>query len=522
VYALVVLTGPDSGRRFPIPDREPQLIGRSTEAIPITDESVSRRHAELTPDDGRWWIRDLESTNGTFVNGRPILDRVPLQPGDRIRCGDTEFQLRHLDESTIHGRLRAPDPSDGTIRLLPVANPASGAGAAEVIAAGSTIADRLPAIAILLDADAAASIPVDGRGLCLEGLDVRSPDGHPPPSPFALPRELVAALISAESTPGIPRVAVIDDRQAVAATLIRGGEASGHRIVAAIRSADRPWQEGELRALDLAARILSRGAADADSASHALRTERLAAMGEATAALSHSVKNILQGMRGGADAVELALSRERIDLAREGWRILARNLDRIMSLSMNMLAYSKDRELDIVPTRLGSIAAEAIAILRSAAERAGVTLELISDPAEPPVPIDPDAIHQVVLNLVGNAIEAVDRGGRVEVRTAFSPTAGAATLLVIDDGPGVPRDRRDRIFEPFYSTRGQRGTGLGLAVARKLVERHGGTLSLDPPAGRGTVFRADLPSSRDDEPGVEDTRGPNPIQGGELGVRFGP
>jgi signal transduction histidine kinase len=519
VYALVVVTGPDSGRRFPLPDREPQLIGRSTEAIPIADESVSRRHAELTPDDGRWWIRDLESTNGTFVNGEPVLDRVPIQPGDRIRCGDTEFQLRHLDESAIHGRLLAPDPADTAIRLLPADERGPSPDIAALAAVGTPIAERLPAIASLLDADAAASIPIDAHGLCLDGLDVRTAAGTPPTTPFVLPRELVATLIgrtsapisgpAPPSTPGGPRVAMIDDRLAVAATLVHG--AANLRIVAAIRPASRPWLDADLRSLELAAGILGHDADTSDQAATALRTERLAAMGEATAALSHSVKNILQGMRGGADAVELALNRERLDLAREGWRILARNLDRIMSLSMNMLAYSKDRALDIVPMPLGTIAAEAIAILRSAADRAGVTLELLADPEEPPIPIDPDAIHQVVLNLVGNAIEAADRGGRVEVRTIFAPDADTATLIVTDDGPGVPRDRREHVFEPFYSTRGQRGTGLGLAVARKLVERHG-----------GTVFRATVPASRNDEPGVEDTRGPNPIQGGELGVRFGP
>jgi two-component system, NtrC family, sensor kinase len=518
VYALVVLTGPDSGRRFPLPDREPQLIGRSTEAIPVADESVSRRHAELTPDDGRWWIRDLESTNGTFVNGEPILDRVPVQPGDRIRCGDTEFQLRHLDESAVHGRLHAPDPADAVVRLVPASTTGPRPDPGPILDHGTSIADRLPAVAMLLDAESAAVIPIDSNGLCLDGLDVRTPGGGPPPTPFVLPRELVAALV-ADPASG-PRVAVIDDRTAVAAVLVGG--AGGRRLIAASRSADHGWNTSDLRTLDLLAGILGRDAEASDLAAVTLRTERLAAMGEATAALSHSVKNILQGMRGGADAVELALNRERLDLAREGWQILARNLDRIMSLSLNMLAYSKDRELDIIPVTVGSIASEAIAILRSAAERAGVTLELVPDPHEPPIPIDPDAIHQVVLNLVGNAIEAVDRGGRVEVRTAFAPDQGSTTLLVTDDGPGVPLDRRERIFEPFYSTRGQRGTGLGLAVARKLVERHGGTLVLDPPAGRGAVFRVNLPASRNDEPGVEDTRGPNPIQGGELGVRFGP
>ncbi len=519
MYALVVVTGPDSGRRFPLPDREPQLIGRSTEAIPIADESVSRRHAELTPDDGRWWIRDLESTNGTFVNGDPVLDRTPIQPGDRIRCGDTEFQLRHLDESGLHGRLLAPDPADAQIRLRPAEPIGSPSAAGSMFADARTVADRLPAIALLLDADAVASIPIDANGLCLDGLEVRTPAGPPPETPFTLPRELVAALIAQPAGAG-PRVAEIDDRISVAAALVFGG--TGRRIVAAIRPADRPWHEADLRSLTLAAAILDDKAETADQAAATLQTERLAAMGEATAALSHSVKNILQGMRGGADAVELALSRERLDLAREGWRILARNLDRIMSLSMNMLAYSKDRELDIVPTTLGSIAAEAIAILRGSADRSGVTLELAADPEEPPIPIDPDAIHQVVLNLVGNAIEAADRGGRVEIRTTFAPDAESTTLLVSDDGPGVPLDRRERIFEPFFSTRGQRGTGLGLAVARKLVERHGGTLVLDPPTGRGSVFRVELPASRDGEPDAEDTRGPNPIQGGELGVRFGP
>ena len=70
---LHVVEGPDAGQRFPLPDREPQLIGRSTEALPISDPSVSRRHAELTPDDGRWWLRDLESTNGTFLNDAMII-----------------------------------------------------------------------------------------------------------------------------------------------------------------------------------------------------------------------------------------------------------------------------------------------------------------------------------------------------------------------------------------------------------------------------------------------------------------
>ena len=93
MYLLEVIHGPDTGKRFSLPEREPQLIGRSTEAIPITDDSVSRRHAELTPDDDRWWLRDLDSTNGTYVNDSPVHDRTVVKAGDRIRCGDTIFAM---------------------------------------------------------------------------------------------------------------------------------------------------------------------------------------------------------------------------------------------------------------------------------------------------------------------------------------------------------------------------------------------------------------------------------------------
>src|SRR5688572_27385298 len=89
VLVLQILQGPDRGKKFELPAHEPQLIGRSSEALPITDSTVSRRHAELTPDDGRWYLRDLESANGTFVNGQRIKERVLLSPGDQIRCGST-------------------------------------------------------------------------------------------------------------------------------------------------------------------------------------------------------------------------------------------------------------------------------------------------------------------------------------------------------------------------------------------------------------------------------------------------
>ena len=93
VLMLDVLQGPDRGMKYALPTGEPQLIGRSSEALPLTDTTVSRRHAELTPDDGRWFLRDLDSSNGTFVNDTQVLpgQRVRVHTGDVLRLGQLTF-----------------------------------------------------------------------------------------------------------------------------------------------------------------------------------------------------------------------------------------------------------------------------------------------------------------------------------------------------------------------------------------------------------------------------------------------
>src|SRR6185369_16448921 len=95
---LTVIQGPDKGRTFSLTTELPQLIGRSSEALPIGDTTVSRRHAELTPDNKAWYIRDLSSQNGTWVNGVRISGRQLLKPGDQVRVGSTLFVFGSADD----------------------------------------------------------------------------------------------------------------------------------------------------------------------------------------------------------------------------------------------------------------------------------------------------------------------------------------------------------------------------------------------------------------------------------------
>lgn len=537
MLVLHVLQGPDAGKRFPLPVNEPQLIGRSTEALTITDRSVSRRHAELTPDDGVWYLRDLDSANGTFVNGRPVLDRTALAPGDRIRCGDTLLVLAPSAANEI--------AAEGPIAPLPIA----AAVEARLPANAPSVAD--PRFRLLQELASLADLALDRPALLDRALSLvreefgaerallvsLGPDGRavridaasgamsPPPAVGPDPvREALASgvgLLLADAAGETRASADAIRPQTVLCVPVRAPE----RTIGALW-VERPIDQGafderHLRLLQAVGVHIALFLRHGELLDAVLAKERLAAMGETVATLSHSIKNILQALRGGADTVELALSRGDLAIAREGWPILARNLDRIHSLVRNMLAYAKERALEPVATDVNELVREVAALLASAAARRRIRIVFELDDGLPPMPLDPDAIHQALLNLVANAIEAApERTGTIVLATRWREDDAEAEILVRDDGAGIPEALRPRLFEPFLSSKGQRGTGLGLAVSRKLVEQHGGRIQIVESGPAGTAIAIRLPDRGPPED-ADRTRGPRPIDESELDIEFG-
>jgi signal transduction histidine kinase len=223
-------------------------------------------------------------------------------------------------------------------------------------------------------------------------------------------------------------------------------------------------------------------------------------MGETVASLSHSIKNILQGLRGGADVVEIGLKRSDLKVASDGWGILKRNLDRIISLTMNMLAYSRPRTLEVELTSVAQLLEDCAALMRDPCQAKGVALILDPDPDMPPVPLDASQLHQAVMNLLSNAVEAVEAEiGVVTVKASYQPASGkigskaTVVISVIDNGPGVATEKTARLFEPFFTTKGLRGTGLGLAVTKRVVDQHGGTIEVKSQPGKGATFTMSIP-----------------------------
>jgi two-component system, NtrC family, sensor kinase len=220
-----------------------------------------------------------------------------------------------------------------------------------------------------------------------------------------------------------------------------------------------------------------------------VQQERLAAVGQAVASLSHYTKNILQGIEGGSHAVESGLARKDLEPIEKGWDVIRRNLHRVNSLVLDMLSYSRQAPPNLVKTSVNAIVREVAELAQPAAHEKQVALTTQLDTTLPEVAVDPDGIHHACLNILNNAIVAVAPvTGKVEITTRLSPHQSEVWITIADNGCGIPRENQPMIFQAFYSSKGHKGTGLGLAAAEKIVEEQGGRITFNSEPGQGTAF----------------------------------
>jgi two-component system sensor histidine kinase BaeS len=176
----------------------------------------------------------------------------------------------------------------------------------------------------------------------------------------------------------------------------------------------------------------------------------------------------------------------------EETRVLERLIDDLRTLS---LAESGALPLHREPTDPAALLEDVAATHRARAAEAGVSIAVELGPGQPSVSVDPVRMHQVISNLVDNAIRVMPEGGSI-VLGARADSEGAAVFEVTDDGPGIPAALRDTLFDRFTKSASSRGSGLGLAIARAIVDAHGGSISAEPGRdGVGTRFRIELPNS---------------------------
>jgi signal transduction histidine kinase len=232
-----------------------------------------------------------------------------------------------------------------------------------------------------------------------------------------------------------------------------------------------------------------------------LDVERMAAVGETVAGLSHSIKNITGGLNGGAFVVEKGLELEDPHYLRQGWQMVRSNVEKIAKLSLDLLNYSKTTQIHIQQSCPNDPVKEVIELMRPRAEEEGITLFIDLDQNLKPIYYDPDAIHRALLNLVTNAFDACSdiagAHGDLKVSIKTCETSGwGVTYHICDTGCGMDAHTRSKIFETFFTTKGQHGTGIGLMMTKHIIEKHHGTIEVRSKLRMGTEFIVRLPDGR--------------------------
>lgn len=222
----------------------------------------------------------------------------------------------------------------------------------------------------------------------------------------------------------------------------------------------------------------------------------LAALGEMSSAVVHEMRNPLSSIKLNLRALRLKLGGD----ARHGElaRIAEEQVMRLERMLSDLLSLGKPLTMNFRTMELRDAVAEAMDAVADRARTEHCRLRFQDDAPGVQARIDPERVRQALVNLLENALEAIDDGGQVVVRASFDgPECKRAILEVMDDGHGIPEDNLDRLFQPFFTTRTD-GTGLGLAIVRKIVEYHGGRVSAGNRTGpngapSGAVFRIELP-----------------------------
>jgi signal transduction histidine kinase len=232
-----------------------------------------------------------------------------------------------------------------------------------------------------------------------------------------------------------------------------------------------------------------------------IRNERLATIGETVAGLAHYIKNILTGLRGGTYMLNTGMAKDDRGMMKEGWAMVQRNIEKISDLALNLLTYSKARTPELTVCSPNELVAEAVDLFQDRARQHHVKLNTVLDPNLKEAYLDRDAIHNVLLNLISNAIDAciydttTSKAWEVTVKTKIETDTDAGETIVLevsDNGAGMTEQVKAKLFSRFFSTKAGRGTGLGLLITQKIIQEHRGDIAVESKAGVGTTFSVRL------------------------------
>jgi signal transduction histidine kinase len=235
-----------------------------------------------------------------------------------------------------------------------------------------------------------------------------------------------------------------------------------------------------------------------DKSQKLIEAERLAAVGQTVAGLSHAIKNITGGLKGGAFVLEKGIELNDQKYLLQGWEMIKGNVDKITNLSLDLLNYAKATDLNVQSCDPRQPAQEVIDLMRPRAQALGINL--VSDFSQKlnACQFDADLIGRCLLNLVTNAIDACrfdspDAPDKMVTLRAKKTRGWGVEYQVRDNGCGMSTATKKKIFKHFFSTKGSEGTGIGLMITQKIIDEHNGVITVVSQEGAGSKFFIKLP-----------------------------
>jgi PAS domain S-box-containing protein len=223
---------------------------------------------------------------------------------------------------------------------------------------------------------------------------------------------------------------------------------------------------------------------------------QLASIGLLVGSISHGIKGLLTGLDGGIYMVNTGFAKDKPERVEKGWEMVQRNVERIRSMVLDILYYAKDRELAVEDVDLADLVSEFREGLEKKASDADTTFEVDIAVDTGVFPGDPQAIRAMLLNLLENSLDACrmdkDKDSHT-IRLGIHRDPEWMVIEVEDNGMGMDQETREKLFSLFFSSKGIKGTGLGLFISNKIVDKHGGSIGIDSEPGRGAKFEIRLP-----------------------------
>jgi signal transduction histidine kinase len=534
-------------RSIPLDPGVVTTIGRSrSNSIYLEHASVSRSHARISLIDGQYVLSDLRSRNGTYVNKKRIID-IPLKHNDEIVFGDRSFVFSLKDQGTGDSDLVYSSTEDTVcfqeddIQLsdmlerkaeiaaqtfLDLNKDRKEISAKKAIEAHSRLlllyqlSDKLRYIK---NVDEILSMGIDlifgalpsaERGVAMlrssskDPLEARivkcrpkKPDGDVIPVSQTVINKVIKekfALVSRDAIDDsrfgeADSILVHNLNSIICVPLISGKRVIGVLHLDTSQLLD-PFRQNDLEFTAAVANEMSIAIDNSRLQQEALQNERMAAIGMTITNIAHNIRNLLTINKGVEELMNMSISGIADEKLQRAWQLVRKCLEQINNLSTNMLDFTRVHPVKLDLIDINSAVLNYRDIFQENLTRKGNKLVMDLDPNLTKWMMDESGLKHALLNLVVNANYAVkEKDTGIITISTFIDAQNHLNIGVSDNGCGIEPDRINNVFQPFFTTKGTKGTGLGLPMVQRFVERLGGTATVESKVDVGSTFNLNIP-----------------------------